>query len=378
MHSRDQKTSIMLNRLKIKGFKSLTDIDIELGRVNVLVGANGSGKTNLLESLGLLKVGLNIHNNQILDSEWYSNSQALLRSGIRPAVPRMYFSGFPETEKAEKIHIEATSGTAMRVTFQLTSTESFNPSMTFEPNEKKTNDLFFLYSDYSIFSPVTPVLRGTMPDISQRRPIGIAGGRLAEAVEELLDVEAGRFGDLPLEDLLELLDWVDEIAVVPPSRDLIDVNVPTSRSIIRFTDRWMQEGRNQFSAHDASEGALYVLFSLVLAMHPQSPGLFAIDNFDQAMHPRLARAATRVFCDQLLESSPPRQALLTTHNPLVLDGLDLRDDRIRLFAVERNHRGASQVHRVEVSEEILQSTQDGLSLSNLWVMGRLGGVPDLF
>jgi hypothetical protein len=106
--------------------------------------------------------------------------------------------------------------------------------------------------------------------------------------------------------------------------------------------------------------------------------LFAIDNLDQAMHPRLARAATRLFCRQMLKADPPRQALLTTHNPLVLDGLDLRDDRIRLFAVERNGRGVTQVHRVQVSEEILKATQEGLSLSNLWVMGRLGGVPDLF
>jgi hypothetical protein len=46
--------------------------------------------------------------------------------------------------------------------------------------------------------------------------------------------------------------------------------------------------------------------------------------------------------------------------------------------VERNDQGVSQVHRIEVSDEILQNTQEGLSLSNLWVMGRLGGVPDLF
>jgi len=80
----------------------------------------------------------------------------------------------------------------------------------------------------------------------------------------------------------------------------------------------------------------------------------------------------------MLRADPARQALLTTHNPPVLDGLDIRDDRIRLFAVERNSAGATEVHRVRVSEEILRATQSGLSLSNLWVMGRLGGVPDLF
>ncbi len=122
-------------------------------------------------------------------------------------------------------------------------------------------------------------------DIKQRVPVGLAGGQLAEAVQELLEPKRGKFGDLDLDKLLELLDWVDKIAVVPPSRELISASVPTSRSIIRFTDRWMGQDRNQLSAYDASEGALYVLFALVLALHPNSPRLFAIENLDQNVRP---------------------------------------------------------------------------------------------
>ena len=44
----------MIKRLEIKGFKSLVDVSIELGAVNVFIGANGSGKSNLLEAVGFL------------------------------------------------------------------------------------------------------------------------------------------------------------------------------------------------------------------------------------------------------------------------------------------------------------------------------------
>jgi hypothetical protein len=64
--------------------------------------------------------------------------------------------------------------------------------------------------------------------------------------------------------------------------------------------------------------------------------------------------------------------LATTHNPLVLDGLDLLDDRIRLFTVDRDSKGASQVQRVLITEELIDK---GFSLSRLWTTGRLGGVP---
>ncbi|GAB4448891.1 MAG: AAA family ATPase [Anaerolineae bacterium] len=393
----------MLTQLTVRGFKSLQNVEnLELGMVNVFIGANGSGKSNLLEAIGLLSAATS---NQLDD-------QALLRRGVRPSTLSLYQSSFKETQILKHINIYTVWGlfggdtVEYQVEFDTTIStrwQNWAYKQKFKRNNEEGSiirdvhqdgprsiiknpdfldeleeDWQEILSDYAIFSPNTSTLRGTTPDITQRQPVGLAGGQLAEAVGELLDGKRDAFGALGLDELFELLDWVDGIAVVSPSRELVSASVPTLRNIIRFTDRWMDKDSNQLSAYDASEGALYVLFALVLALHPKSPRLFAIDNFDQAMHPRLARATARIFCQQMLKANPTRQALLTTHNPLVLDGLDLRDDRIRLFAVERNSYGATQVYRVQVSDEVLQATQAGLTLSNLWLMGRLGGVPDLF
>jgi predicted ATPase len=138
----------------------------------------------------------------------------------------------------------------------------------------------------------------------------------------------------------------------------------------------MRKERNTLSAYDASEGALYVLFLLALASHDRAPRVFAIDNFDQALHPRLAQALTRLVSDQIAKDGT-RQVLATTHSPLVLDGLDLTNPAIRLFAVDRDQNGMTQVRRVEVSPELWAEAERGLGLSRLWVMGRLGGVPRL-
>jgi predicted ATPase len=173
---------------------------------------------------------------------------------------------------------------------------------------------------------------------------------------------------------LELIEWAGDISAAPGSEVPLSPAVPITPLILKFVDRFMAEGRNALSAYDASEGALYVLFLLALVSHPRAPRIFAVDNFDQALHPRLAAALTRMVAKQLLADGT-RQMLATTHNPLVLDGLDLRDDRIRLFAVERDRTGATQVHRIRVSEELLAEAERGMSLSRLWVMGRLGGVP---
>ncbi len=44
----------MIRNLTIERFKSLMKLEIELGRINVFVGANGSGKSNLLGAVGAL------------------------------------------------------------------------------------------------------------------------------------------------------------------------------------------------------------------------------------------------------------------------------------------------------------------------------------
>jgi predicted ATPase len=151
--------------------------------------------------------------------------------------------------------------------------------------------------------------------------------------------------------------------------------VPTTARVLRFTDHYMKEGRNSFTAYDASEGALYVLFTAVAALHDKMPRLLAIDNADHGLNPWLARELMKSLCRWVLDSPSPRQLLLTTHNPVVLDGLPLQDDRVRLFVTNRSRLGKTVINRLEVTEELLAKAKEGLPLSRLWLTGQLGGMP---
>ena len=139
----------------------------------------------------------------------------------------------------------------------------------------------------------------------------------------------------------------------------------------------MRKDRNVLSGYDASEGALYALFLAIISGHDKSPRLCAVDNADHGLNPRLARSLVEHVCGWYLDASSPRQILLTTHNPLVLDGLPLQDDRVRLFTVSRTTSGRTSVRRVEIDDSLVKKAEQGWSLSRLWVMGHLGGVPDV-
>ena len=400
----------ILGRLHVERFKSLYDVTVDLGNVNVFIGANGSGKSNLLEAVGVIGAA----------AYGSVDDQALLRRGVRSGVPRIYKSAFPKSPKDPSIRITAQTGAKGDLaaeyfigisnqgkvpkpywTFSHERIEANGKSLASRgpggvpkvfgqpvrndrmrslaiqvranlAGSQATRDLLDLLNDYAIFSPVTPVLRGIAPDTAPRVPVGLFGGSLPEALDSLPSTVQKRFR----QRALELISWADDFTVGPPSKDFIASSVPTLRSVIRFKDAFMKKKSETLSAYDASEGALYVLHLLVLAMHSQSPQTFAVDNFDQALNPLAARALAKSFAEEVIRAN--RQVLLTTHNPLVLDGLPLGDDRVRLFRVERETDGKTVVHRIPVNDLIrMKKSSGGRAVSLLWTEGRLGGVPDV-
>jgi predicted ATPase len=139
----------------------------------------------------------------------------------------------------------------------------------------------------------------------------------------------------------------------------------------------MKKDRNVLSGYDASEGALLVLFLAVLAAHPKAPSFFAVDNADHGLNPGLARVLMEHFARWVLHAQNKRQILLTSHNPAVLDGLPLQDDRVRLFTVDRDNKGKTVIKRIIVDEKLLEMKEKGWTLSRLWMNKLIGGMPDV-
>lgn len=396
----------MLENLSVKTFKSLDEVTVNLGRVNVFIGANGSGKSNLLEALGILSAA----------ADGKVDDQALLARGVRPGLPALYKSAFParpDRRNPPHLHFGARSGQARyEVSLHNPLTDPapawrFKTELWEDDNDRQverlpvkasnTNperglaalkaveapvgaalDLLRLLQGYVIFSPTTAILRGVAPETQPRQPVGLSGGNLPRAILDLLKQrKRDELSQRICREVLELVDWAKSFGWTSSDRLPLSPAASASKDAIRFRDRFMRKDRNILSGYDASEGALYALFLAVVSGHEASPALCAVDNADHGLNPRLARSLMECLCRWYLDSSGPRQILLTTHNPLVLDGLPLQDDRVRLFTVSRTGSGRTSVRRVAVDDRLLERAEQGWSLSRLWVMGHLGGVPDV-
>ena len=56
-----------IKEISVRNFKSLYDVSFEPGKINVLIGANGSGKSSVLEAIGILSAAMTdrVNNNSL-------------------------------------------------------------------------------------------------------------------------------------------------------------------------------------------------------------------------------------------------------------------------------------------------------------------------
>ncbi len=225
-----------------------------------------------------------------------------------------------------------------------------------------------ILDDFAIYNLSTVALRGLQP-LSRREPVGIYG--------ENLDVLFSTFDPAQRAAILErlaLISWVSDVVLDPEDRlKFAGYKLGRSTSTLYFHDRFMDASNNVFSAENANEGILHILFYLTLFSSHRTPRVFAIDNIETALNPRLCRELTKQLA--ALAKEHDKQALVTTHNPAILDGLNLHDDDQRLFVVSRNDEGHTVTKRIRQKPD---AGGEKRMLSELWMRGHLGGLPTAF
>ncbi len=403
----------MIRNLKVHNYKSLHRYEVELGRFNVFIGENGAGKSNLLEALGFAGAVLN----------GKATVEDLYNRGVRVAPAAMTRGAFKGGRAVDEIGVnlqlvdaidedeirmgimpDTESGVSGWVdrppesVADLASDEQFKKFLAFmnrpahtglEASKADRAELQELLrdprteilwerlapgisrgrisdylSDYAIYNPNTLALRGHQT-VSMRSPLGIYGENLDVAFSALPDAQRAT-----IIERARCISWFEDIVLDPDdSRRFEGMKPGRSRSRLYFRDKFMRRKDNVFSAESTNEGILYLLFHLTLFASAGTPKTLAIDNLEGALNPQLCRDLTKHLAE--LAVVHDKQALITTHNPAILDGLNLHDDEQRLFVVSRNDAGHTVTERIRVKPE----TDASLKLSELWMRGHLGGLP---
>ena len=385
----------MIETLTIESFKSIQSVTLELGQVNVFIGANGSGKSNLLEALAVLSAAA---------SGKVDQSTLVYRGCRASSYYRPMFEGCDEESKTKltasgkegsyDVTLKAPAeGRLAPWEFRYEELKPLDKPAIFKRDCDSDNgvmdpqvgraalqlatispgDLVSIFlkslAAYSIYSADTRILHGWVKDPQEREPVGLGGGGLADALVNMYDKRVREILD---EEFRTCIDWFSSFGVAADP-----ISAPLG---LVFNDRYFQKNSGRYydlRSHDVNEGALYLTFLAVLGLHPQAPKLFAIENVDHGLNPLLAKRLMSTLTERILTAEPKRQVFLTTHNPLVLDGLPLGDDRVRLFTVDRDNKGHTVVKRFIVTDKHREMAEKGWTLSRMWINKLIGGVPDV-
>lgn len=363
------KSKNMIDTITIKNFKSITDATLSLGNVNVFIGANGSGKSNVLEAIAMVAA----------ERSSRIEVKDMIQKGIRIAKPDLMISSFYGHPASSTINVNISGTEGERIKYAVTNLTPEDIYSTWnapystgtrrgniEEAEEKTGKLREYMSKYLIYSLSINALRGLTSE-SFQYPLGLNG----EGLDVLLN-------NIPKEEIMQIkesakeyISWIEDIFF--DSEEIYKMQgykLGRSKSNLYFRDKFMQKKNNLFSAENANEGALELLFYLTLFISRKTPDFFAIDNIENGLNPRLCRFLMKKICELAVKNG--KQVLITTHNPAILDGLNLNDSSQRLYVVTRNDEGKTQVKRIQTKE---QTGEQRIMLSEMWMKGLIGGVP---
>ena len=389
----------MLKEVKIENYKSIQKLKLELGRVTVLIGENGCGKSNILEAIALASAAAD----DKLDNEF------LASRGIRVTEPRFMRSAFKIDNLDKEIKIDLTGNDQQQFSFVLQNdnspysqwvsqnflgdTETFLKnavktiiqkyggedklrSIVEEETElseqqlsrfKKDIELFIpiLYlHKFLIYSPENPALR-TFEKEGQIQPLGINGEGLFKLLK-VLNSDENQEQLNEIKKKLQLIDWFQDFEAPP--------NLSSIQNSLQIKDRYLDPDLAYFDQRSSNEGFLFLLFYFALFISDITPKFFAIDNIDASLNPRLCRRLMQELVE--LAKKHDKQVIFTTHNPAVLDGLDLEDDEQRLFVIHRNQLGHTKARRILKPEPL--EGQEPVKLSEAFLRGYIGGLPKNF
>ena len=339
----------MLSDISIKNFKSVVNVNLPLGRFNLLIGANGCGKSNILEGIAMGAAA----SSDKLDYEYFANR------GIRLVQPQFMLPAFDDID-AEEIHLSFKNDHILA--YDIYYNNNGKPARWMVKERTGETDIPDL-GQFLIYSLEKSKLRKA-DDSNRTYPMGLHGEGLFAYLKELSQRSEGEEIFTEIKENLKVLDWFDDMQV--PSGQL------SSELNLKLKDSYLAETLNIFDQRSTNEGFLYLLFYFTLVISDETPRFFAIENIDTAFNPKLCREVIKRLV--ALAKKHDKQIIATTHNPVILDGLDLRDDEQRLMVVQRSIDGYTKVRTLK-KEEVVNSD---LSLSQLWLRGFIGGLPNNF
>jgi predicted ATPase len=352
-----------LTSLRLAGWKSIRDAKIELRPLNVLIGANGAGKSNLVSFFNLMNE-MREHRLQIhIGTNGGAESLLHYGSKLTPTIEAELQFGTEEYPCNHFLRLVPAAGNTMIFEaeqlfchtnvppkFGDVRSKSGHSESDLDLSRYVTRCQVFHFHDTSLLGPMRrdcliDTNRFLYPDAANlpsmlylyRERYPTAYRRIVAAVKAV----APFFEDFVLE--------------------------PLRLNPRNIALHWRARGAEyDFGPHQLSDGTLraIALFTLLLQPEEDLPGLIVLDEPELGLHP----SALAVLADLIKSSAQHSQLLIATQSAALIDHFEV-DDVVTVNLRE----GCSTFERLD--REGLKDWLEEYTLSELWERNVIGGGP---
>lgn len=368
-----------LPSIRIKGYRPFEDILIRLKPLQILVGANGSGKSSLFEFLRFVRdacyqeippeivegtIGQQIFHKPGPDKLWWS-----AEIDLKEQVPLYYQGELMGPVGSTKVIFE-------RVRTKEPLHEGFKSGYTFLNFQngkgvvRDPKDRQFKRKQWDLKKPnqlgLGAITDSTLVTLFNLREyirgwrfynsFNINNEKIRKSVptsqEPVLHEDAGNLSAVLFNLMTEHPESFNELKAVIKSAipGFKDLNVKARGGPGEVIAFWQEKAIDtDLSLADLSDGTLRFIAWATLCVMPSPPTLICIDEPDQGVHPRTLPILAGLF----EKASQRTQVILATHASYFLSQFDLKN-----IAVMKKEAGKSVFVKVSDSKTLLDNLED--------------------
>lgn len=363
----------MLKKVSLTNFRSFCQTEVDIKNLNILIGGNGSGKSNFISLFSMLNY---IHIGRLGD--WIANKGGfdnIVYNGIQENED-VNLSFFFETQyhgvqNIYELSLRATEEnyTVDRERFGLWKPhELTNPSFKLEEtNQKETKLKYFadrkveipayIYStikDFQVFhfdDVSANSNKKRLQNLEEGYPLHPEGDNIAAFLYYLKQNHIDYY-DKIVETIRLVTPYFDDFILEPEVGHLNQIKL-----------KWRERNHlKKFSAALISDGTIRFICLCALLLQPIPPLLIVIDEPELGLHP----LAISFLAELIKKASIQTQIILSSQSVTLLNQFECED----ILVVDRSQLG-SQIKRL--NEQELQDWLDEYSLGQLWENNYLGG-----
>lgn len=370
-----------IRKLTVTGYKSIKALEnFELKSLNVLIGANGAGKSNFI---GLFRFLASVVGDSFqLDVQKWGGPEALLHFGSK-VTPQMVL----EIKFSPNVGVTGSFENGYRVTLEATQDNRLvfsREEPTVQGNVFKAYTLGAGHDTAKIRtdkdSPSATVSRYVLDKLKIWRQYHFHDTGDSAAVKRVHPIN----DNLRLKpDAANLAAYLCKLKTTPSFESSYDRIVETIRRAAPFFGdfvfrdeasefielEWTERGRpdTPWKAHVLSDGTLRFICLTTLLLQPQAllPDTILIDEPELGLHP----FAINLLAEMLKEAAESKQVIVSTQSVELLNNFQPED----VVVVQRE--GDASVFKRLDAEELADWLTEDYSLGELWKRNVLGGRP---